>query len=107
MRNLTPDISQGCLDLPDHLEERINKDFCSPLRVDITPRFTLLDLRVDHGMHAIAAGVSADRVWFLFPPTVRRFPSSRLHLCHFSIIFWFPFLLPHVLLDFISTKILL
>jgi hypothetical protein len=49
------------------------------MHVDITPKYALLDLRVESGMHVIASSVATEHIWFLFPPTVSH--PSYLFLC--------------------------
>jgi hypothetical protein len=77
MRNLAPQLERAVVTLPRALASRVGppSDIASRLRVDVTPKYTLLDLRIEHGVHIVATGVAAEQIWFLFPPTVS-FPPS-------------------------------
>jgi hypothetical protein len=54
----------------DLMRNRLSRCWKFPFAINITPKYTLVDLHVDQGMDVVSAGIGAAKIWFLYPPTV-------------------------------------
>ncbi len=69
--NISPDPDAVNFALPKSLtDNRLRRCHIFTFGINVTPKFTDIDLHVDNGMGVVSAGVSTTKIWFLYPPTV-------------------------------------
>ncbi len=74
----TPELSQK-VHIPRSLKEKFQFEEKPPLQMtNMTPKFTFVDVHIDHGMEAVSICVGRCRkIWFLWPPTPKNLREMR------------------------------